>query len=39
MLKPTILKLKTYLNWDPEAEIDYIIKNNFPKYYNEENQQ
>ena len=37
MSKPIILKLKAHPNWDPETEIDYIIKGNFPKYYNKEN--
>ena len=36
MLKSTMLKLKTHPNQDPETEINYIIKNNFPKYYNKE---
>ena len=35
MLKPTILELKVYPGWDPETDIDYTIKDNFPKYYND----
>ena len=37
MLKPIILELKTYLNWDPKTEIDYMIRGDFPRYYNKEN--
>ena len=36
MLKLIILKLKIYLGWDPETEINYIIKGDFPRYYNKE---
>ena len=36
MSKPIILKLKIYLNWDLETEINYIIRGDFPKYYNKE---
>ena len=37
MLKSIILKLKVYLNWDPETEINYIMGGDFPRYYNKEN--
>ena len=36
MLKPIMLELKTYLNQNFETEINYIIGDNFLKYYNEE---
>ena len=35
-MKPIILKLKTHLNCDPEIEINYIIRGDFPRYYNKE---
>ena len=36
MSKPIILKLKAHPNWDLEIKIDYIIRGDFPKYYNKE---
>ena len=36
MSKPIILKLKIHLGWDPEIKINYIIRGDFPKYYNKE---
>ena len=35
-MKPTILKLKTHLNLNPEAETNYIIGGDFLKYHNKE---
>ena len=37
MSKPIILKLKAHPNWDLKTEINYIIRGDFPRYYNEEN--
>ena len=39
MSKPIILKLKTHPNQDPKAEINYIIKGDFPRHYNEEDRE
>ena len=36
MSKPIILKLKAYLNQDLKTKINYIIRSDFPKYYNKE---
>ena len=36
MSKFIILELKAHLNQDPKIEIDYIIKGDFPRYYNKE---
>ena len=39
MSKPIILKLKAHLNWDLKTEINYIIKGDFPRYYNKKNRE
>ena len=31
-----MLKLKAYPGWDPKTKINYIMGNDFPRYYNKE---